>query len=274
MNKLKPVLTTVAVSVVVLIALVYPFVDTNKRPETLPTVVAPVKKVEKKVIAYTNKYLPNFAEIRDVNEKKSTFFGYLHPLVNQVNDDIASQRAFIISLEAMPEVGESKSQFLSLVNRYLVKKERALFNKGELDFNQTKSILLKRVDTLPAALVLMQAANESAWGTSRFALQANNLFGQWCFTPGCGVVPTGRPEGEHYEVRKFSHPIDSIKSYFNNINTGHAYVTLRELRAQQRELDQELDATLLAEGLEQYSIRREEYVIEIQNMIRVNKKYL
>ncbi|WP_352256125.1 glucosaminidase domain-containing protein, partial [Pseudoalteromonas sp. 19-MNA-CIBAN-0066] len=43
---------------------------------------------------------------------------------------------------------------------------------------------LRRVDIIPKELALMQAANESAWGTSRFARIGLNFFGQWCYTKG------------------------------------------------------------------------------------------
>ncbi|GAL25529.1 putative Bax protein [Vibrio variabilis] len=66
--------------------------------------------------------------------------------------------------------------------------------------------MLTRVDVLPEALVLTQAANESAWGTSRFAKEANNYFGQWCYSKGCGLVPLQRTEGMTHEVAKFSSP--------------------------------------------------------------------
>ena len=41
----------------------------------------------------------------------------------------------------------------------------------------------------------MQAANESAWGTSRFARIGLNFFGQWCYSKGCGMVPKRRNTG-------------------------------------------------------------------------------
>ncbi len=49
----------------------------------------------------------------------------------------------------------------------------SLYDEFRMDVAETDEImlaeLLKRVDVIPEALVLMQAANESAWGTSRFA---------------------------------------------------------------------------------------------------------
>lgn len=210
--------------------------------------------------------LPDFGAIYDVKQKKKAFFDYLTPYVKQINQELATEHSFIQSLQTNPNNEEDAKHLAKLAKKYRVKQSQ--------DFVSIKSELLKRVDQLPIELVLMQAANESAWGTSRFALQANNLFGQWCFKPGCGVVPEGRPEGETYEVRKFNHPAESVKSYFYNLNTGYAYEDLRIVRHTLRSLNEELDPMVLAEGLLAYSTRREAYVDEIQKMISVNAKYI
>ncbi len=131
--------------------------------------------------------------------------------------------------------------------------------------------MLSRVDTIPEDLALAQAANESAWGTSRFSLVANNLFGQWTFIPGQGIIPKDRPEGETYEVRKFSTVYDSVRSYLLNLNTHQAYKQLRQLRTASRVNGQNPKGLKLAEGLLRYSTRGEDYVKELQAMIRFNQ---
>lgn len=222
--------------------------------------------IDVKAQAKKNELLPDFAAIYDVKQKKKAFFDYLTPYVKQINKDLAAEHSFIQSLQTSPDNAQDAEHLAKLAKKYRVKQSQ--------DFAFIKNELLRRVDELPIELVLMQAANESAWGTSRFALQANNLFGQWCFKPGCGVVPVGRPEGETYEVRKFAHPADSVKSYFYNLNTGYAYEDLRLVRKTLRDLNEELDPMVLAEGLLAYSTRREAYVDEIQKMISVNARYI
>lgn len=215
--------------------------------------------------------LPDFSQYRDVKQKKRAFFSYLRPYVEQINTDIEAKRSFVKGFEFGLANEQDSAKLNKLFSRYKVKSV-VLNDKESLE--QGKKKLLRHLDVIPVELVLMQAANESAWGTSRFALQANNLFGQWCFKPGCGVVPAGRPEGETYEVRKFNSPKDSIRSYFYNINVGHAYGELRTLRETLRAMNESLDPYVIAEGLLPYSTRREAYVDEIQNMIRINKKYI
>ncbi len=131
--------------------------------------------------------------------------------------------------------------------------------------------LLKRVDIIPPGLALAQAASESAYGTSRFSRLANNLFGEWTFAPGTGIVPKDRPEGKTYEIRRFKSIFASVNAYFKNLNTHRAYKNLREKRAFLRSEGLPLKSTTLADGLIHYSIRGEEYVKSIKKIIRQNR---
>ena len=256
---------------------VYPFLN---RQSQKPTTEASEPLVEIKVaenttqatevdlveVEYASEHLPDFSKYTDVKQKKRAFFGYLAPLVRQINREMLNYRTFVDSLKSAPISEKEQNTFLKIANKFHINTDQS--------FESIRAQMLLRVDALPVELVLMQAANESGWGTSRFALVANNLFGQWCFKPGCGVVPTGRPAGEKYEVRQFAHPIDSIRSYYNNLNTGHAYAELRNIRLQLRQARASLNPSKIAEGLLAYSIRREAYIEEIQTMIRINTKYI
>jgi Bax protein len=133
------------------------------------------------------------------------------------------------------------------------------------------TLLLRRVDVVPETLVLVQAANESGWGTSRFALEGLNFFGQWCFRRGCGIVPENRPDGMNHEVRIFKSVNASIRSYLRNINTHAAYLELRLLREQRRAEGKDIRALDLTPGLLSYSERGEDYIDELNAMIRVNR---
>ena len=63
--------------------------------------------------------------------------------------------------------------------------------------------LLQRVDVIPAGLALAQAANESAWGKSRFAREGNNLFGTWTYDTDNGIKPERRAAGKTHLVRNY-----------------------------------------------------------------------
>ncbi|TKG01066.1 glucosaminidase domain-containing protein [Vibrio sp. F13] len=217
---------------------------------------------------------PNFAAIEDVNEKKDTFFSFLRPSINIENKRITKERAFLTKLS---ETGLNNvdSEDASYAKR-LGKLYSLPVPSSGLDDAWLKE-MLNRVNVLPEALVLTQAANESAWGTSRFATKANNYFGHWCYTKGCGLVPLQRNEGSSHEVATFSSSQESVHRYFMNLNRNRAYADLRVIRAK---LDAQGDdllttatATELTNGLLKYSERGSDYVTDLQAMIRHNEVY-
>lgn len=210
--------------------------------------------------------LPPFHEIQQTAERKQRFFEYLTPVIRAENDRIRRQRERLLALHAAWTSGDEprRSQFLDTLARQYDLKSDDLSPRRLLD------ALLRRVDVIPRSLVLAQAAKESAWGSSRFARQANNLFGQWCYRTGCGLVPRRRPEGMKHEVRTFDSVKDSVASYIKNLNTHDSYANLREKRAELRAAARPLSGVLLAEGLSRYSERGERYVREVQSLIRQN----
>lgn len=198
----------------------------------------------------------DYSHVKNVAEKKQFFFGILRPIIAHELQLLDEKRQRIIRAR---DHGGDTQWIKDLATDYKIKWDAN---------NPVWSQLLLRVDSLPVELILAQAANESAWGLSRFARQGNNLFGQWCFSKGCGLVPGQRAEGARHEVRKFASINESIVSYMHNLNTFRAYQGLRDLRKQLREQDKPLDAIFLAQGLKQYSSRGTAYVKEIQSMIR------
>lgn len=209
---------------------------------------------------------PDFESFTSVSERKQAFFSYLLPIIQNANDVILAKRAHI----------EAISQRYSAVNlkkgdeRFLDELAQEFkLDFEKLDLGQKIELLLNRVDTVPASLAIAQAAKESGWGTSRFAREANNYYGQWCFSKGCGVVPAQRGATSGHEVRKFADASASVESYLHNLNTHAAYRELRSIRASLRETGK-ISGLALAEGLGSYSERGYIYVEEIQSLIRYN----
>ena len=216
------------------------------------------------------KALPvDLSDIRSSKKKKRFFFKALLPMVLLANDEIRYEREQLMKLKSV----FTKERHLTSSQLHIL---TTLAQRYEVNINlenpsRTIQKLLNRVDIIPADLALAQAANESAWGTSRFSRDANNLFGEWTFVKGQGIIPEGRPEGETYEVQKFATVYDSVRSYLQNLNTHSAYKKLRQLRAESRLAGINPDGLKLAEGLKRYSIRGEDYVRELQAMIRKNQ---
>jgi len=208
----------------------------------------------------------DLAQVRDVKQKKALFFRALLPIVLAENETVAELRSHVSVLlkKGVMQLSEAERRWLkTIAKQYKV--------KGSISDVRFQRKLLRRVDVVPPALALAQAANESAWGTSRFARQGNNLFGQWTYRESEGIVPLGRPEGETYAVRAFASIDASVRAYIQNINSNAAYAELRQLRQQMRDKGEALDSIVLATGLMAYSARGEEYIAELQAMMRSNR---
>ncbi|RLB70285.1 MAG: hypothetical protein DRH07_08925 [Deltaproteobacteria bacterium] len=208
-------------------------------------------------------------KIQSTKLRKSMFFKAILPMVLLANDEIRMERNQLLKIDQQLSTKKTLTDQQLQILSTLSKRYKIKFNESQPERIIAK--LLSRVDTIPEDLALAQAANESAWGTSRFSLVANNLFGQWTFIPGQGIIPKDRPEGETYEVRKFSTVYDSVRSYLLNLNTHQAYKQLRQLRTASRVNGQNPKGLKLAEGLLRYSTRGEDYVKELQAMIRFNQ---
>ncbi|MCI2284532.1 glucosaminidase domain-containing protein [Colwellia sp. MSW7] len=217
-----------------------------------------------------NVNLPDFSAIENINAKKKLFFNFIKPVIVNQNKKLLTIRAKLnswmekVTLE-LPLNKQERSELTQLVKKYEVNRNASLLTK--------LNALLLRVDIIPLPLVLVQAANESAWGTSRFSRVGLNFFGIWCYEEGCGMVPGGRIIGEKHEVEAFSSLEEAVTRYFDNINTNNAYSVFRTIRAELRLQEQKLNPAVLATGLLPYSERGVDYVNEITNMLRHNQKY-
>ncbi|MEH6473284.1 MAG: glucosaminidase domain-containing protein [Halopseudomonas sp.] len=215
----------------------------------------------------TGPKLPDFGSISDVKTKKRAFFDYLQPMIEQENLHIQQLRDHVKQLEALIATQE---QLHPDDNDWLAQAAK-LYRIDGTDPAQQLGTLDAKLGKIPAALVKAQAANESAWGTSRFARQANNLFGQWCFSPGCGIAPLQRNPDDTHEVQAFSSVAAGLRSYFVNLNGNKSYANLRQIRRCLQDQQQPYSGRALAAGLVNYSARGGHYVDELQSMIRINQ---
>lgn len=213
--------------------------------------------------------VPDFAAIDHIPERKAAFFAFLEPMIEDQNNWILENRAFLESLreDLMADRGLSapkQERVEALAKRYGVK-------IGDRISVEVIDELLHRGDVIPPSLILAQAAKESGWGMSRFARDGNNYFGEWCYTEGCGIVPARRGPEQNHEVEAFETVEDGLDSYFRNLNRGGPYQEVRALRAESRELGRPLSSVRLAGGLQKYSERGQVYVDEVRSLISYNK---
>lgn len=228
----------------------------------------PVVITEVKAASSDHNTRPNFASIRDVKTKKETFFQYLLPAIEAENQRMLNAQARLNNLQKALKQGDK----ISATDTQQLQDWAELYRiKTTLEPAEIIAGLLPRMDAIPASMVLAQGAMESAWGTSRFARLANNYFGQWCFSKGCGLVPSQRNAGADHEVAKFAHVDGAVTSYFENINRHRAYQRVRDERAALRQAQLPLDSLKMVRGLDKYSARGHAYIEELQSMIRYNK---
>jgi len=212
-----------------------------------------------------------------VSHKKEIFYRVLLPLVLHANGMVLDRRERLLEARAALESGESLSpddleQLRSGAALLRVADAEALAKLGPAGDEPMKIIddLLYRLDVIPAGLALGQAAYESGYGTSRFAVEGNALFGQWTYG-GQGMVPEQQREslGDH-RIAAFDWPFDSVRGYFINLMSHPAYEEFRRLRAEARKAGRPLKSMELADGLIRYSERGQEYVDTLKGIIRVN----
>lgn len=203
----------------------------------------------------------DFSQYAAGPERKQAFVEYFKPLIEKENQAVLALREKII-----------QAQKKATKPRWLI---ATLADYRLTSFDETNTQhwkeLLARVDKVPMSLALAQAANESGWGTSRFAREGNNFYGQWCFSQGCGIVPASRNAGANHEVAAFDSPRQSVSRYILNINSHPAYADLRAIRLGLRQQQQSISGVDLAAGLLAYSERKEAYIKELRDMIRHNR---
>ena len=210
--------------------------------------------------------MPAFHEIPAGPQRKEAFFSYLAPIVSDINQEVAKRRDALLALEQQLEAGKPLDQdardwLARMAERYRV----------DADGPEKRIAALKaRIDIIPVSLALAQGALESAWGTSRFARQGNNIFGKWCFTRGCGIVPKRRRADATHEVARYDDVADAVRDYIHHLNSHPVYEPLRERRARARREGRSPSGTDLAAGLEKYSAKGKGYVTLVRQMINGN----
>ena len=190
-------------------------------------------------------------------KKRELFIKIVLPLILDENEKISNDRKklFKIINKSFNTVGE----------RVWLKRR---FKEYKID-DQDISKLKMRMDIIPVSLALAQAANESGWGTSRFALEGNALFGQWTWSKK-GISPSKKDKNKNHKVLQFQVLKASVRAYKNNLNTHNAYKEFREMRATLKEEGKNVTGLDLAQYIKSYAAIGEKYVVLIEDIIKKN----
>ncbi len=205
------------------------------------------------------------AQTIPVSDKKNIFFRLTGSGILQANEKIMNERERLLAAIKNKDIDHNE-WLAALAVKYKVIKQES----DKLDHSKLTE-LKKRVDIVPPSLALAQAAEESGWGTSRFAIRGNSLFGQWDFS-GQGIKPKEqRAELGNYGIAAFDSPQDSIEAYMLNLNTHSAYQQMRQKRAVFRQQNKQPTGWELAKTLDKYSERGTDYVKSLHAIMSYNR---
>ena len=214
------------------------------------------KKLVKPI--YFTQFPRDLNELSNTRLKKETFIKIVLPLVVAENERILADRKKLKVILKKKQTSDLEKQWLrQKLLEYKVK-------KGNMDE------LVKRVDIIPTSIALAQAAKESGWGTSRFALEGNAIFGQWTWSDN-GIAPLDREGNKNHKILKFPILRASVKAYQNNLNTHKSYSNFRDKRMSMREKNKSIKGLELTETLKNYAQTGTEYTKILNQIIIQNR---
>ena len=214
------------------------------------------KKLVKPI--YFTQFPKDLDELQNTRLKKETFIKIVLPLVVAENERILADKNKLAKISNKKFTTDLEKQWLrQKLLEYKVKKG----NIKELSV---------RMDIIPTSIALAQAAKESGWGTSRFALEGNAIFGQWTWS-GNGIAPLDRESNKNHKILKFPILRASVKAYQNNLNTHKSYLKFREKRAKMREKKAKIKGLELTETLKNYAQTGSEYTKILNQIIKQNR---
>ena len=207
---------------------------------------------------YFTQFPRDLDALQSTKLKKETFIKIVLPLIVAENERILEDRDKLISL--------SKKKFTTDLEKQWIRQKLLEYKvkKGNL------KELIARMDIIPTSIALAQAAKESGWGTSRFALEGNAIFGQWTWS-GQGIAPLDRESNKNHKILKFPILRASVKAYQNNLNTHKSYVKFRQKRAALRDKKKKIAGLELTETLNNYAQTGSEYTKILNQIIRQNR---
>lgn len=197
--------------------------------------------------------------------RKEIFVAALLPIILRTNEAILADRKYLLRLAASGPIETMPAQ-----ERHWLEALAGRYNLDRVDL----ALLKRRVDVVPPSLALAQAAEESGWGTSRFAQIGNAVYGQRTWGGHAGMTPHIRARGPgsdtRFQVRSFAGIEASVVAYVRNLNSGGAYADFRTRRAELRRDGRPIDGLALAPTLQLYSTRGMAYVAGLAAIIRGN----
>ena len=206
---------------------------------------------------YLSKLPKDLKKIKSTNKRKDTFIKIVMPLILSENEKILEDRNKLFRI-----LGKQSNTMGEKV--WLKRRFKDYDIKGE-DIAELKL----RMDIVPTSIAIAQAAKESGWGTSRFALEGNAMYGQWTWS-GEGIEPSKKDKKKEHKILKFPKLQSSVAAYMKNLNTHRGYSEFRDKRSKIREKKQEVNGLDLVDYLYNYAQTGSEYVKTLKIIIQQN----
>ena len=206
---------------------------------------------------YLTKLPKDLKKIRSTNKRKDTFIKIIMPLILSENEKILEDRNKLFKI--LSKQSNSMGEKVWLKRRF-----KDYDVKGE-DVTELK----QRMDIIPTSIAIAQAAKESGWGTSRFALEGNAMYGQWTWD-GDGIEPSQKDKEKEHKILKFPKLQSSVSAYMKNLNTHRGYSEFRKERAKKRESNKKITGVDLVDYLYNYAQTGSEYVKTLKKIIQQN----
>jgi len=206
---------------------------------------------------YLSKLPKDLKKIKSTQKRKETFIKIVMPLILDENNKILDDRKKLFKI--LSKASNTMGEKVWLKRRF---KDYQITNE---DITELKL----RMDIIPASLAIAQAAKESGWGTSRFALEGNAMFGQWTWGKD-GIEPSEKKDDEQHKILKFPMLRSSVKAYLKNLNTHRGYGEFRKERSLLRQNNKKISGLDLADYLYNYAKTGSEYVKILKKIIRQN----
>ena len=206
---------------------------------------------------YLSKLPKDLKKIKSTQTKKDTFIKIVMPLILDENDKILDDRKKLFKILA--------KQSNSMGERVWLKRR---FKDYQIEKEDIAELKL-RMDIVPTSIAIAQAAKESGWGTSRFALEGNAMYGQWTWGQD-GIEPSQKDTSKDHKILKFPMLQSSVKAYMKNLNTHRGYKEFRNKRSVLRNENKNISGLALVDYLYNYAQTGSEYVKILKKIIRQN----
>jgi len=207
---------------------------------------------------YFTQFPRDLDALQSTKLKKETFIKIVLPLIVAENERILADREKLLTV--------SKKKFTTDLEKQWLRQKLLEYKVKKGDLKE----LVARMDIIPTSIALAQAAKESGWGTSRFALEGNAIFGQWTWS-GQGIAPLDRESNQNHKILKFPILRASVKAYQNNLNTHKSYLKFRQKRLALRDKNKKIKGLELTETLNNYAQTGSEYTKILNQIIKQNR---